>query len=409
MADVKGKLEQYASEINELIEMMEKKKKGEKVNAGKLMKDLMKKIVNDVYNGIVSPDAIVELNNIIRSDYSLERNFLNMIPSSLLGHKKIFNNLIESINMPNDIEIDNQIELLDILSDKSASLGALIDINNEYENQNRFPKITYLEYKRRNDMLIDKKYELAEQCENNEELEELNKIEEKIDERGKNVKEFVKAKGKRMEATKEQTTKNDLELTQGEKKILDEINARLTSHDFQGVQDMLNNVPSETVTKFLTDDKATYPDAFIGLLPKEIMEENKSIILEKCIKMCSDERSDLSIKQKEQLFLSHFMSYKSMVESGLSNSNEINSGIDKGYKQSFAKYNFLEFIESNFEEIAEYGKFECKSMEELMEEYNNENRNLMLSCDYGVPYKGINDKSRIPKTPLRIRQEKKRI
>ena len=65
---------------------------GEK-GGNKEIQDVIIKVVNDIWDEKISPNALVELNNMIRNDFILERMFFRMIPANLLGHKVIFNNL----------------------------------------------------------------------------------------------------------------------------------------------------------------------------------------------------------------------------------------------------------------------------------------------------------------------------
>lgn len=236
MAEIKGELGLYTGEISKFMEI---RRNGGK-SGSKEIKDVIIKVVNDIYDGKISPNALVELNNMIRNDFTLEKMFFKMIPASLLGHKAIFNNILESIDVPEDIDNYDKVQLLDILSKKSV--GGLID--NEQQNQRRFPRISYVQFKQYNRLLLKKKEQLEEQCENEPELlENLGEIESSIEETEHNVTHnlYLKRKNRAVEQSpkNEQTVESNselTELTQEESRMIEEINERMGSHDYQGTR-----------------------------------------------------------------------------------------------------------------------------------------------------------------------------
>lgn len=209
---------------------------GEK-GGSKEIQDVIIKVVKDVFDGKISPNALVELNNMIRNDFILERMFFKLIPANLLGYKSIFNNMLESIDVPEDIDNYDKVEFLDILSKKEVA--SLID--NEHPNQRKYPRISYGDFKRYNSLILNKKEQLEEECENDQELlENLGEIEKFVEEREKNVTHVLYQKKKKHSVVQsqknEQTVESNSELTQEESQMIEEINARMGAHDYQGIR-----------------------------------------------------------------------------------------------------------------------------------------------------------------------------
>lgn len=106
----------------------------------------------------------------------------------------------------------------------------------------------------------------------------------------------------------------------------------------------------------LASDEIVYSDEFMFLLPKEIIQENKSAIIEKITKgiVKSELGNDLMLMDK-------FMVLKSRMECGLdtygmygSSHEEVRTltGTEEN-KMSVTKFKGFEFLKSNFNEISE--------------------------------------------------------
>lgn len=136
----------------------------------------------------------------------------------------------------------------------------------------------------------------------------------------------------------------------------------------------------------LASDEIVYSDEFMFLLPKEIIQENKSAIIEKITKgiVKSELGNDLMLMDK-------FMVLKSRMECGLdtygmygSSHEEVRTltGTEEN-KMSVTKFKGFEFLKSNFNEISEQMNLECKSFEELEEQYKTILTKNTLVNEYG--------------------------
>lgn len=124
------------------------------------------------------------------------------------------------------------------------------------------------------------------------------------------------------------------------------------------------------------------------LLPKEIMEENKSAIIEKITKeIVQDE-----FLGNDLMLMNYFMPLKTEMECGLGSYGIYGNPHDEvgaltgteTYKMSVTKFKGLGFLESNFNEIAKQMNLECKSFEELEEKYKTTLTKNTLVDEYGI-------------------------
>lgn len=158
--------------------------------------------------------------------------------------------------------------------------------------------------------------------------------------------------------------------------------------------ELVKNISSETAAKLLASDDIFYSNEFMFLLPKEIIQENKSAIIEKITKgfipykLYKEEEKDKDVHLMES-----FMSYRSRIESGLGWSGLFGDSHDEvgaltgteKYKISVTQFKGLEFLKSNFSEISEQMNLECKSFEELKEKYKTTLTKNTLVDEYGFP------------------------
>ncbi|MBO5004071.1 MAG: hypothetical protein J6D03_02225 [Clostridia bacterium] len=153
--------------------------------------------------------------------------------------------------------------------------------------------------------------------------------------------------------------------------------------------ELVKNISSETAAKLLASDDIVYSDEFMFLLPKEIMQENKSAIIEKITKgMVKDE-----FLGNDLMLMNFFIILKAEMECGLGTygiygniHDEVGAltGTEK-YKMSVTQFKGLEFLKSNFNEISEQMNLECKSFEELEEKYKTTLTKNTLVNEYGFP------------------------
>lgn len=373
MANVDGELSVYSVEINELMNLMEGKSKD---RSGKA-KELMIKIVNDVYDGKVSIKALASFNEIISKDYSLESTFLRMLPTGLLKHTEILSMAVRCINKPKDIEGLGKAKLFEILSSKSLS------VTNDKSYPIKNPPFTIQDYSKYNYVMNRTLDRLREECKDDEiVLEDLDKIEKVLAKRKSEIEK--KNQGKK-EEEKAKAKADNSTLSPGQIKLIEDINVKLEGNDYQGAKELLSKVTSKNFEKLLNSGMIS-KDEWMFLLPNKVIEENKDIIMDKIIEEQSRRGNINGIE-----LMDTFMAMKSKVESGLITGGIFGSphdepGIYNGYgTPTFTNFSAgLKFLQSNYEEFAKKMNLECGSYEELEEKYKVAVIQNTLVSDYGV-------------------------